>query len=332
MKKLSILVAIFLIGVLAVSCGGSDEAKAVKTGFASDTTIADSISADGATNGEGAGYSKVVGVLVDEDGVIVDCVIDAVQTKIEFSSAGKIVTPLDTTFDSKNVLGDAYGMKAASGIQKEWNEQAAFLADYVVGKTVEDLDGIALDAEGAPTDEELTAGVTIHIAPYLAVIKEAVANATDLGAMEGDTLGLGIVTAISHSADFSAEGDGVAQAYSTYALASKNADGVITSAIIDASQANITFDAAGKLTVAVDTTFVTKNELGDDYGMKVASSIQKEWYEQAAAFAAFATGKTIDEVKGVSMDAEGLVTDEELAAQVTVHVGDFIKCLEMATM
>lgn len=331
MKKLSILVAIFLIGVLAVSCGGT-EAKAVKTGFASDTTIADSISADGATNGEGAGYSKVVGVLVDEDGVIVDCVIDAVQTKIEFSSEGKIVTPLDATFDSKNVLGDAYGMKAASGIGKEWNEQAAFLADYVVGKTIEEVKGIALDAEGTATDEELLAGVTMHIGPYLAVIEEAVANATDLGAKEGDTLGLGILTGISHSADFSAEGDGVAQAYSTYALASKDADGMITSAIIDASQANITFDAAGKLTVAVDTAFVTKNELGDDYGMKVASSIQKEWYEQAAAFAAFATGKTIDEVKGVSMDAEGLVTDEELAAQVTVHVGDFIKCLEMATM
>lgn len=333
MKKLTILVAIFLIGVLAVSCGGTTEAKSLKTGFASVTTIADSTSADGATNGVGAGYSKMVGVLVDEDGVIVDCVIDAVQTSIEFSSAGKIVTPMDTTFDSKNILGDAYGMKVASGIQKEWNEQAAFLADYVVGKTIEDVKGIALDAEGAPADEELLAGVTIHIAPYLAVIEKAVANATDLGAKEGDTLGLGTVTGISHSADFSAEGDGVAQAYSTYALASKNADGVITSAIINASQANITFDAVGKLTVDPATaTFLTKNEIGDDYGMKAASSIQKEWYEQAAAFATFATGKTIDEVKGVSMDAEGLVTDEELATQVTIHVGDFIKCLEMATM
>jgi hypothetical protein len=332
MKKLTILVAIFLIGVLAVSCGGSDEAKAVKTGFASNTTIADSISADGATNGEAAGYSKMVGVLVDEDGVIVDCVIDAVQPKVEFDSAGKLVTALDTTFDSKNVLGDAYGMKKASAISKEWNEQAAFLADYVVGKTVEDLDGIALDAEGAPTDEELTAGVTIHIAPYLAVIKEAVANATDLGAKEGDTLGLGTTTNIGQSKDFSADGDGVAVLYSTYALVSKDADGVITSAIIDASQAKVTFDAAGMLTVAVDKEFPTKNILGDDYGMKVASSIQKEWYEQAAAFAAFATGKTIDEVKGVSVDAEGVVTDEELAASVTVHVGDFIKCIELATM
>jgi hypothetical protein len=332
MKKLTILVAIFLIGVLAVSCGGSEEAKAVKTGFASETTIADSISADGATNGEAAGYSKMVGVLVDEDGVIVDCVIDAVQSKVEFSSAGKIVTALDSTFDSKNVLGDAYGMKVASGIQKEWYEQAAFLADYVVGKTIEDVKGIALDAEGTATDEELLAGVTMHIGPYLAVIEKAVANATDLGAKEGDTLGLGTVTNIGQSKDFSADGDGVAVLYSTYALASKDADGMITSAIIDASQAKVTFDAAGMLTVDVASTFPTKNELGDDYGMKVASGIQKEWYEQAAAFAAFATGKSIDDVKGVSMDAEGVVTDEELAASVTVHVGDFIKCLELATM
>lgn len=331
MKKLTILVAIFLIGVLAVSCGGSEEAKAVKTGFASDTTIADSISAEGATNGEAAGYSKMVGVLVDEDGVIVDCVIDAVQPKVEFSSAGKIVTPLDTTFDSKNVLGDAYGMKSASGIQKEWNEQAAFLADYVVGKTIEDVKGIALDAEGAPTDEELTAGVTIHIAPYLAVLEKAVANASDLGAKEGDTLGLGTVTNIDQSTDFT-DTKGEAVLYSTYALASKDADGTITSSIIDASQAKVTFDEKGKLTVDVATTFPTKNELGDDYGMKDASSIQKEWNEQAAAFAAFATGKTIDDVKGVSMDAEGLVTDEELATQVTVHVGDFIKCFELAMM
>jgi len=330
MKKLSILVAIFLIGVLAVSCG-STEAKALKTGFASDTTIADSISAAGSTNGEAAGYSKMVGVLVDEDGVIQACVIDAVQTKVEFSSAGKIVTPLTTTFDSKNILGDAYGMKAASSIGKEWNEQAKFLADYVVGKTVEDIKGIALNAEGAPTDEELTAGVTFHIAPYLDVLYKAVANATDLGAKQGDTLGLGTVTNIAQSADFSAEGDGVAVLYSNYALASKNADGVITSAIIDASQAKVTFNAVGKLTVDVATVFPTKDVIGNDYGMKAASSIGKEWFEQAAAFATFATGKTIDEVKGVSMDAAGLVTDAELATQVTIHVGDFIKALELAT-
>ena len=49
-------------------------------------------------------------VLVDEDGVIQDCVIDAVQSKIEFDKNGKLVTALDATFDSKNILGDKYGM------------------------------------------------------------------------------------------------------------------------------------------------------------------------------------------------------------------------------
>ena len=81
-------------------------------------------------------------------------------------------------------------MKKASTIGKEWNEQAAFLATYVKGKTLDEVKGIALSAEGVATDKDLLAGVTIHIAPYLAVIEQAVTNATDLGAKEGDTLGM----------------------------------------------------------------------------------------------------------------------------------------------
>ena len=42
------------------------------------------------------------------------------------------------------------------------------------------------------------------------------------------------------------------------------------------------------------TTFPSKNELGDNYGMKKASSIGAEWYEQAAAMAAYVEGKTLD--------------------------------------
>lgn len=332
MKKLTIVVAIFLIGVLAVSCGGGGtEAKALKTGLGVVTTVARSADV-GEENGVAEAYSMIAAVLVDEDGVIADCIFDAVQSPVEFDATGKIVTPLDSTFVTKNELGDDYGMKVASSIQKEWYEQAAFFADYVVGKTIEDVKGIALDAEGVATDEDVLAGVTVHISPLIAALEKAVANAADLGAMEGDTLGLGVLTNIARSADATAEKDGLAQAYSTYAVATKDADGIITSAVIDASQANITFDTAGKLTVDLAATFETKNVLGDDYGMKVASSIQKEWYEQAAAFAAYAVGKSIDDVKGIALDEEGLPTDEELASAVTVHVGDFIAALEKATM
>ena len=38
---------------------------------------------------------------------------------------------LAPSFPSKNELGGGYGMGKASSIGKEWNEQAAALADYV---------------------------------------------------------------------------------------------------------------------------------------------------------------------------------------------------------
>jgi hypothetical protein len=78
------------------------------------------------------------------------------------------------------------------------------------------------------------------------------------------------------------------------------------------------------LTVAVDTAFVTKNELGDDYGRRLLS-IKKNGMSRPL-HAAFATGKSL-RCQGVSMDAEGLTA--KTAASVTV-IG-IIKCLELAT-
>jgi hypothetical protein len=36
-------------------------------------------------------------------------------------------------------LGDGYGMRSASKIGKEWNEQANAFAAYVIGKTVDEV-------------------------------------------------------------------------------------------------------------------------------------------------------------------------------------------------
>jgi hypothetical protein len=67
--------------------------------------------------------------------VITSCIIDASQTNINFSKEGKITSDINAEFQTKNELGDAYGMKKASSIGKEWNEQANAFAQYVVGKT-----------------------------------------------------------------------------------------------------------------------------------------------------------------------------------------------------
>ena len=339
MKRFLSVIAIMLVALLAVGCGAPaeepaptpepTEGAALKTGFAVINLIAKSKDA-----GEEAGLaqadSTVVGVLVDADGVIVKCVIDGVQTKVNFDATGKISTPLDTIVPTKIELGTDYGMGKVSSLGKEWSEQIVDFAAYVEGKTLEEVKAIAVDETTMPTDEELASEVTIKIGGYVAAIEKAVNSATEMGAMEGDTLGLGITTSIAKSMHATADAEGLAQAYSTFTLASFNADGVITSAIIDGSQCNINFDNTGKLTTALDKVFVTKNELGDEYGMKGNSGIGAEWNTQAAAFAAHITGMTADEVAGIALNEEDAPADEELASQVTVGVDGFLACVASA--
>ena len=279
--------------------------------------------------GEKDGLAEVdtmfAAVLVDESGKIVDCKIDSVQTKVNFSKEGKLLTDLGTVVESKNELGEKYGMKKASGISKEWNEQAEGFAQYVIGKTADEVKGIAVSSEGVADDADLKATITVHIGDFITVVEQAVANAKSAGALAGDKLGYGIVTGISKSKDAAADAEGVAQAYSTYTIASFGADGKITSCLLDASQVNVNFDATGKITSDLKSAdFKTKNQLGEAYGMKKASGIGKEWNEQAASFAEYAVGKTAADITGLAIDeAEGAPTDADLKASVTVGIGDF---------
>ena len=68
-------------------------------------------------------------------------------------------------------------MRKASGIGKEWNEQAAAFAEYVKGKTVSEVKGIAMNEEGAPSATELSSSVTIHVTDLITVIEKASQNA-----------------------------------------------------------------------------------------------------------------------------------------------------------
>jgi hypothetical protein len=306
----------------------SKEGEGVKTGLAVITSIGKSADA-GEKEGLAQVDSTVVAVTVDKDGKIDNCRIDAVQTKINFTTEGKITTPLDTVVKSKQELGTEYGMHKNSGIKKEWNEQADAFAAYVIGKTVEEIKGIAL-AEGVPTEKELTSSVTMRVTDYIAAIEKAAANAQDLGAQVGDKLGLGIYTTIAKSTD-AGEKEGLAQAYSSYTATTFDADGKITSCIIDSSQTNVNFAADGKITTDKSKVFETKNELGPKYGMAKQSGINKEWNEQAASLAEYVVGKTASEVKGISLNEEGVPTDKELSSSVTIHINDYITIIEKAS-
>lgn len=309
--------------------GDTADASAVKTGLAVISSIGKS--ADAAQeDGLGQIDSLAVAVLVGGDGKILDCAIDSAQTKINFSKEGKITTDLATIFKSKQELGTDYNMKGISDIGKEWNEQADAFAAYVVGKTIDEVKGIAVTEEGVAADADLASSVTIHIGDFIAAVEKAVTNAQDLGAKDGDKIGLGISTDIAESKDAAADADGIAEAYSYYNVVTTDADGKITSSFLDASISDVNFSTAGAVTSDLTAPLQTKQELKDAYGMKTSSKIGKEWYEQANAFSAYVTGKTLDEVKGIAITAEGVASDADLVSSVTVHIGPFITVIEKA--
>ncbi|HPV84764.1 MAG TPA: hypothetical protein PL127_00890, partial [Sedimentibacter sp.] len=66
--------------------------------------------------------------------------------------------------------------KKASAIGKEWYEQADAFADYVVGKTVEEIKGIAVDESGHATEEDLVSSVTVGIVDLKTIFEKAYNN------------------------------------------------------------------------------------------------------------------------------------------------------------
>ncbi len=330
MKKLTaLLLALIFTATLFVSCNNNaSKDETVKTGLAVITSITKSTDA-GAADGLAEADSTIAAVTVDGSGKITDCVIDMVQSKVNFNATGALTTALDTTFKTKNELGTAYNMKGSSSIGKEWNEQAAAFAAYVVGKTAAEVKGIAV-TDGYAADADLKASVTIHVTDFIAAVEKAVANAADLGAKKGEKLSVAAITSIDNSKNATADAAGLAQIYSNYVALTKDSTGKVTSCILDASQSNVNFDATGKITSDLTVAPKTKNELKEAYNMKSASSIGKEWYEQAAAFAAYATGKTIADIKGIAVNESGVPTSSDLKSSVTIHVTDFIKLIEKA--
>ena len=107
---------------------------------------------------------------------------------------------------------------------------------------------------------------------------------------------------------------GSAKMYSTYAAVAVGADGKVLAAVYDEVQPEISFDALGEITLADDYSVLTKRELREDYNLKGASPIGKEWYEQAGAFEDFVVGKTADEISSIDP------ADADLLAGCTIDI------------
>lgn len=357
MKKLSLLLSLVLVGSLLAGCAGTPvvyytdctcpvEAHegaapavtqpaelpqetapaaegAVKTGLYISTSVADSKSAAGEEAGEAKYDVTMVAVLVDDNGVIQDCVIDGISTSIAFDGIGVIQADLAAAPATKNELGDSYGMVAYGNAIAEWDDQAAALAAFAVGKTVEELKNGAIDETGkAPAGSDLASSATIYLGGYVSAIEAAAANARHLGAQAGDELKLAAMNAIDGSKNADAENAGNAQLDATVTALTMNG-GVITSCAMDAVQAKVAFDASGAITSDVAAPVQTKNALGENYGMVAWGNAIAEWDAQAAAFASYVTGKTAEEVSGIAVDEATKPVDADLSASCTIAIGGF---------
>ncbi len=294
---------------------------AVKTGLAILASAGESTSASADAEGEAKYDVTVVAVTVDDNGVIQQCIIDSVGTSVKFDVNGTITSDLTAAIATKNELGENYGMKLYAGSKYEWNEQAAALASYAVGKTVDELKNGAIGADGKAKDADLATTATIYLGGYVAGIEKAAANARHLGAQAGDTLKLAVIPSVSGSKAADAENAGLAQ-LDVDVTALTMLGETITSCYLDAVQAKVSFDAAGAVTADLTAPMQTKNELGEAYGMKLYAGSAYEWNEQAAAFAAYATGKTAADISGMAL-TEGKPADADLATTVTISVGGF---------
>ena len=237
------------------ACGGeivteTDEGKSVKTGISLTADVTGSKDA----SEEEAGLSKAevlaVAVTVSEDGKIDDCRIDQIPAEISFDDQGLVLTEMNTEFPTKDRMGESYGMKQASGLGKEWNEQAEAFADYVKGMTMEQVAAIALDEYGRAVDPGLMSSVTISVSDFMEGLDHAVRNAKSLGAKQGDVITMGIKATMEESEP--AEGDDHGEASVHVEVTVETHDGTsVTSRDTEDYTAGVKFNSRGEITERV---------------------------------------------------------------------------------
>ncbi|WP_438349321.1 hypothetical protein ACP8HI_01095 [Paenibacillus sp. FA6] len=357
MKKtlVSLLVAVMMVSLFA-GCSSKDsktessDTGITKMGLGHITSIAKSSDMGKDTDGKvapakGQVDTVMVAAAFDKDGKVVKVSIDNAQVKVDFTEDLQVANDLTVENKTKVELADEYGMIKASSIQKEWYQQADALGQWMVGKSMDEIKGMKTKKvddshPSVPDVAELTSSVTITVQDYIGALEEAYNNAVEVGA-GAEKLGLGNNISISSSKGLGTK-DGkeilpMAQVDTVMMATTFDKDGKVVGTLIDNAQTKVSFDNTGKVTSDLNEQPKTKVELGDEYGMIKASTIQKEWFQQADALAKWMAGKSVDEIKGMKTKAVNeshpSVPDvAELTSSVTMTVQDYIAALEESSV
>ena len=93
-------------------------------------------------------HTIAAAVLLDGDGKLADVMLD--ELEVEVTADGKGVVTMPTDYRTKRQKGDDYPLAAASSLGKGWAEQADWFADYLTGRTPDEVKKLKTDENGKP--------------------------------------------------------------------------------------------------------------------------------------------------------------------------------------
>ena len=322
-SEVSITVTDYLAAVEKAVAAAVELEDVAKVGAESVTSVQPrAVTADAA--GRIRVNTTLVGVALDKDGKVLHVFIDVAQNDGTFGADGVIVKAEAAPTNKEK--GDAYDMKKASEIGKEWYEQIASLEAWMIGKTLAEVKALPLTDGNVADSEDLRSEVSITVTDYLAAVEKAVAAAVELEDVA--KVGAESVTSVQPRA-VTADAAGRIRVNTTLVGVALDKDGKVLHVFIDVAQNDGTFGADGVIVKAEAAP--TNKEKGDAYDMKKASEIGKEWYEQIASLEAWMLGKTLTEVKALTLTTEGDIAEsEDLRSEVSVGVTDYLAAFEKA--
>ncbi len=347
MKKAVATLAVLLIAVSILAGCSSNTPMIAKVGLGHITSVAKStdlvVNEDGSkTPPVGQVDTVIAAVAFDKDGKILKVTIDTAQSTVDFDEDLQVKSDLAARGETKVELGPRYPLGKVSTIGKGWSEQIAEFEKWMIGKTVNEVKGLKVKERDAthkavPDIPELISSVTITVEDYVRAVEEAYDNAFDVpkGAV---TLGLGHEISVGKSRGYSLVADiqtlPSAQVETVMAAAAFDKDGKVVRAIIDTAQTKVDFDTDGKITTDLSVEPKTKVELGPAYGLTRVSTVNKDWFEQAAELEKWMAGKTVNQVTGLKVKqgngTQSVPDVPELVSLVTISVHDYLAAVAEA--
>ena len=127
-------------------------------------------------------------------------------------------------------------------------------------------------------------------------------------------VGVGSYTTTEDSSSSVEDSRGKGVVSTTYATVIFDENDIIRKIYIDEVESKIYFDSKGHLDESKNNKVVrSKRELGDEYGMKAASNIGKEWYEQINSLEDYLVGKNIRNISDFVMNNGDYGTENDYA-------------------